>query len=198
MVVSGTPADVAWVINSQVNFCARAFLAPPQSHADVPSLTVLAHMLRTGFLHKEIREKGGAYGGGASYDSSTGTFGFYSYRDPRLAGTLETFDQAADWALSAAVDDSLREASILGVIGAMDRPGSPAGEAIGAYHNRLHRRGADFTRHLRHSVLDVTSDSIRRAVEAHLNSSAGRTAVITNKRMLEQDGSRFEFELREL
>jgi len=198
MTMTGTPKDVAWVINSQVNFCARAFLAPAQTHADAPALTVLAHMLRTGFLHREIREKGGAYGGGASYDSNAGTFGFYSYRDPRLAGTLETFAQAPAWAHDAATDNALREASILGVIGSMDRPGSPAGEAISAFHSQLNRRDAAFFRAARRDILGVTADDLRRVIDTHLNPDIGRTAVVTNRRALEQEATGLDFEVKEL
>lgn len=42
------------------------------------SLCVLARMMTAKFLHGEIREKGGAYGGGAKMGG--GLFSFYSYR----------------------------------------------------------------------------------------------------------------------
>lgn len=42
------------------------------------SLCVLARMMTAKFLHREIREKGGAYGGGARIGG--GLFSFYSYR----------------------------------------------------------------------------------------------------------------------
>ena len=43
------------------------------------------------FGHTAIREQGGAYGGGASYNAGRGSFSFYSYRDPRVEGTLKDF-----------------------------------------------------------------------------------------------------------
>lgn len=43
------------------------------------SLRVLARVMTTKFLHGEIREKGGAYGGGAKLNFD-GVFTFYSYR----------------------------------------------------------------------------------------------------------------------
>jgi Zn-dependent M16 (insulinase) family peptidase len=57
--------------------------------------------MSTHFLHREIREKGGAYGGGARYDPINGVFSFWSYRDPpsSLKNTLTTYDKALDWAL---------------------------------------------------------------------------------------------------
>jgi Zn-dependent M16 (insulinase) family peptidase len=58
---------------------------------------VLGGFLRNGFLHRAIREQGGAYGGGASHDAGIAAFRFYSYRDPRHAATLADFDAALDW-----------------------------------------------------------------------------------------------------
>lgn len=51
------------------------------SHALPPvslSLNILARMMTAKYLHGEIREKGGAYGGGARMGG--GLFTFYSYR----------------------------------------------------------------------------------------------------------------------
>ncbi len=53
-----------WVANTQVNFCARAYPTVPSDHSDSAPLTVLGGFLRNGFLHRAIREQGGAYGGG--------------------------------------------------------------------------------------------------------------------------------------
>ena len=90
----------AWAANTQVSFCAKAYPGVPVGHPDAPVLSVLSGFLRNGFLHTAVREQGGAYGGGASYDGETGAFRFYSYRDPRLSGTLEDFDRAIGWLAS--------------------------------------------------------------------------------------------------
>ena len=65
--------EIAWVTGSQVCYCAEAFQGVSREHPDAPSLTVLATVLRNGFLHTAIREKGGAYGAGATNDTSTNT-----------------------------------------------------------------------------------------------------------------------------
>jgi Zn-dependent M16 (insulinase) family peptidase len=92
----GTPIHEArqevWVTNTQVNFCARAYPTVPSGHPDAPILSVLGAFLRNGYLHRSIREQGGAYGGGASHDANIGAFRFFSYRDPRLIDTLQDFD----------------------------------------------------------------------------------------------------------
>ena len=84
---------------------------------------------RNGYLHRAIREQGGAYGAGASQDSQS-AFRFFSYRDPRISDTLDDFDRSIDWLLDNPLGDEKIEEAILGVIGSLDKPGSPAGEAI--------------------------------------------------------------------
>ena len=93
-----------WLTNTQVNFCARAYPTVPVEHPDAAPLTVLGGVMRNGFLHRAIREQGGAYGGGASQDSGIAAFRFYSYRDPRLAETLQDFDASISWMLESTHD----------------------------------------------------------------------------------------------
>ncbi len=52
------------------------------------------------YLHREIREKGGAYGGGAA-GGQPGQFNFYSYRDPNSMETVQAFHNAVVWATRA-------------------------------------------------------------------------------------------------
>ena len=51
-------------------------------------------MLSRGELHKLIREKGGAYGSGVKFNALSGSFSFYSYRDPHVQETIENFQKA--------------------------------------------------------------------------------------------------------
>ena len=76
-------------------------------------------------LHRAIREQGGAYGGGASQDSNSGAFRFYSYRDPRLEETLADFDKAIDWFMHSQHSWQSIEESILGAVSGIDKPDSP-------------------------------------------------------------------------
>jgi Zn-dependent M16 (insulinase) family peptidase len=62
--IDPSPRRTAWLINSQVQFCAAAYPAVPVDHPDAPAFMVLGGFLRNGFLHRAIREQGGAYGGG--------------------------------------------------------------------------------------------------------------------------------------
>jgi Zn-dependent M16 (insulinase) family peptidase len=50
-------------------------------------------------LLKEIREKGGAYGGGSRFNQN-GVLSFFSYRDPHVLKTYEAFEKAIQWAVN--------------------------------------------------------------------------------------------------
>ncbi len=168
-----------WVVNSQVSFCAKAFPTVPSGHPDAAALTVLAGYLRNGYLHRAIREQGGAYGGGASHDASTAAFRFFSYRDPRIAGTLDDFDASIRWMSAGEHSPAALEEAILGVIGTLDKPGSPAGEAKQDFHNR--RFGRDFAQRMafRQAILQVSLDDLVRVSETYLKPDAASVAVVT-------------------
>ncbi|WP_372964542.1 insulinase family protein [Marinobacter sp.] len=170
----------AWLTSTQVNFCAKAYATVAVDHPDAAALTVLGGFLRNGYLHRAIREKGGAYGGGAGQDSVNGVFRFFSYRDPRLADTLDDFDAALNWLHTEEHDEQALEEAILGVIGQMDRPHSPAGAARHAFHNRLFGRSPEQRARFRERVLGVTLDEMRRVAEAWLKPEDASVAVVTN------------------
>ena len=169
-----------WITNTQVNFCAQAFPTVPVNHPDAPALTVLGGFLRNGYLHRAIREQGGAYGGGASQDSNIAAFRFFSYRDPRIEGTLEDFAQSVQWLLTEKHHNDALEQAILGVIGALDKPSSPAGEAKQHFHNNLFGRTVEQRRQFRKGILQVSLDDLCKVSEQYLRPEQASTAVITN------------------
>lgn len=160
--------DQAWLIQSNVQFCASAYAAVDISHPDAAALMVLGGYLRNGFLHSAIREKGGAYGGGASYDGNACAFRFYSYRDPRLAETFQDFEASIDWLLNTEQHAYQLEESILGLVSSMDKPGSPAGEAITACYALLHDRTPAFRKAMRERLLNVTLEDIKNVAKQYL------------------------------
>ncbi len=170
----------AWSTSTQVNFCARAYPSVCAEHADAPALMVLAGFLRNNFLHRAVREQGGAYGGGASFDLDSGAFRFYSYRDPRLAETLDDFDRSIEWLLENDHEWRLVEEAILGIISAIDKPGSPAGEAKKTFHGSLHGRTPEQRRRFRARILEVREADLKRVAGTYLKPELASTAVISS------------------
>ncbi len=176
----------AWIVNTQVNFCAKVFRSVTVAHPDAAALTVAGEILRNGYLHRAIREQGGAYGSGASQDSGDGLFRFYSYRDPNSIETINHFDQSVAWLLEGGADSEKLEEAILGVISSIDKPGSPAGEAKATYLNALFGRTPEQRMEYRSRVLAVTVEDIARVVKQYLsNPEEGYEAIVTSAKTAE-------------
>ncbi|NNM80994.1 MAG: peptidase M16, partial [Burkholderiales bacterium] len=177
-----------WVANTQVNFCAKAYPTVPIEHPHAAALAVLGGFLRNGYLHRAIREQGGAYGGGAGQDSDIAAFRFFSYRDPRVAGTLEDFDKSIEWLLESKHEWRQVEEAILGVISSLDKPGSPAGEAKQAFHNALYGRTLEQRQRFRERVLKVNLEDLLEVGRTYLTPEKASIAVITSQATLDSVG----------
>jgi len=175
-----------WTTNTQVNFCAKAYPTVPSAHPDHAALSVLGGFLRNGFLHRTIREQGGAYGSGADQDGNSASFRFYSYRDPRLVETLKDYDRAIEWVLSGKPDESLVEEAILGVISSMDKSSSPAGEAKQAFYNDLFGRTREHRLHFRQQVLETQMADLQRVAGRYLLPEQASIGLISNSSKLDQ------------
>ncbi len=173
--------QIAWLYNTQVNFCATAYPTVPSSHEDAAALTVLGGFLRNGYLHGAIREQGGAYGGGATQDSSSASFRFFSYRDPRLSETLDDFERAISWLHENQHEQSQLEEAILGVISSLDKPASPAGTAKQAYYNELFGRDKQHRAKFRQEVLEVDISMLQKVAAEYLRPEKRSIGVISNK-----------------
>ena len=157
---------------------ASAYTVPAADHPDTAALMVLAPYLRNGYLHSAIRERGGAYGGGAGYDANACAFKFFSYRDPQCAETFAHFDASIEWLLNEPQTDEHLEEAILGIISGMDKPGSPAGEAVKACFANLHHRGVDWQRKMRAAILSVTVADLQRVAKQYLQGQKHVRAVL--------------------
>ncbi len=182
--VSGEEVDqpdrhTAWLTDTPVNFCGRAFRTVPVQHEDAAALAVLAGVLTNGFLHTAVREQGGAYGGGANHDLNNGVFRFFSYRDPRMTETLNDFSKAVEWLLGRQLGYQPIEESVLSLISGMDKPSSPAGEARIAFFNDLFDRDLGFREQLRQRVLSVGEEDLKRVAERYLQPELAANAVVT-------------------
>ena len=169
----------AYTTATAVNYCALAFPAVPLGHADAPGLAVAGRLLVNNILHPRIRERGGAYGSGASFAAATGTFTLTSYRDPRLAGTYDDMRDSLRWLSDCPNDPRLLKEAILGVIAGLDSPGSPAGEARSRFTGDLKGSTPKRLNAFRSRILATTITDVRRVANAWLPSTGGVCAVVT-------------------
>lgn len=113
-----------------VNFSAKALRGVPYTHPDGAKLQILSSLLTNHYLHREIREKNGAYGGGARYGGLNGIFSFYSYRDPRTLETLSTYNASVDWVLDRQFTDQEMTEAKLSIFQGIDAPISVSEEGM--------------------------------------------------------------------
>ena len=168
--------ELGWITGSQVCFCAEAFPTVNGSHPDAPILSVLATVLRNGYLHSAIREKGGAYGAGASHDSKAQVFLFYSYRDPKCKETFAEFSNSRQWALDNISAAQLEE-GILGVISSIDKPMSPAGEAGNDFMNLIQGKSQDDRLKFRARVKDCKLSDLNEMAAKYFNSESKKAVL---------------------
>ena len=181
--------ELGWITGSQVCFCAEAFQTVNSSHPDAPILSVLATVLRNGYLHSAIREKGGAYGAGASHDSKSQVFLFYSYRDPKCKETFAEFSNSREWALENISSAQLEE-GILGVISSIDKPMSPAGEAGNDFLNLIQDKSQDERLEFRARVKECSLSDLKNMAAKYFNTDPKRAVLAGEgfQKILEEEG----------
>ena len=80
------------ILPSGVNYVTESFKIPGFSHEDYAKLSVMGNILNSKYLHKFIREEGGAYGSGVSVGRNN-VLSLYSYRDPKSIETYMNFEK---------------------------------------------------------------------------------------------------------
>ncbi|KAJ1329705.1 presequence protease [Microdochium nivale] len=128
-------------------------------------LQILAQLLTHKHLHHEIREKGGAYGGGAYMKGLDGLFGFYSYRDPNPQNTLSIMRNAGRWAVDKKWSDSDLEEAKISVFQSVDAPRSVNTEGMDRFLSGI---TDEMKQKRREEMLDVTKDDVREVAQAYI------------------------------
>lgn len=183
---NGQPGRHGLVWSLPVQYVTRVFRTVSYSDPDCAPLTVLARLLRAEFLHREIREKGGAYGGMAGHNGGAGLFSMMSYRDPHLERTLKVFDDAIDWVISGQFDPLSVEEAILAVFSDLDKPLSPAG--LAAHEFACLRRGIDLDmrNRFRRQLLMVDASVLIRVAQRYLRDGQSAVAVLAGESALKR------------
>lgn len=161
-----------------VAFNVRGFKTVRYTHPDAPALLVLANYLRDTYLHRELREKGGAYGGYAQASTGGGTFYLGSYRDPNITRTYEVYDRAAAWVVDGEMDGEALKEAILGACGDVDPLESPDIKGRREATNRMTGFTREERERFKRRLLEVAESDLRRVAKAYLaNGHHAQTTV---------------------
>ena len=189
-----------WMTSTSVSFVAQAFTTVRMGHEDAPCLSVISKMLRSLYLHREIREKGGAYGGFAMYSSEEGIFSFGSYRDPNIRRTLNVYQNACDFIINGEyTDDDIKEA-VLQVCADIDKPETPGPASIKAFYRDIVNLTDEKRKKFKEALLKLSKDDIVQAAARYFNieESQKGCAVISSREKLEEANQNLKPQEREL
>jgi Zn-dependent M16 (insulinase) family peptidase len=168
-----------------VAFNVRIFKTVRYTHPDSAALLVLANYLRDTFLHKELREKGGAYGGYAQAGIGSGTFYFGSYRDPNIIRTYDIYDQAVKWVTDGKIEAEALKEAILGSCGDVDPLESPDIKGRREATNRITGFTREERERFKQRLLQVTEDDLRRVARAYLMVAHPVQATVAGPELVE-------------
>ena len=149
----------------QVYYSALALRTVPYNNGSGASLQILSRLLTHKHLHHEIREKGGAYGGGAYSRGLSGNFGMYSYRDPNPQNTLKIMEESGRWAYEKEFSDQDIEEAKLSVFQSVDAPESLSDEGMTRFLSGVDE---DMEQKKREELLDVTKVDVRNVAQKYL------------------------------
>jgi hypothetical protein len=166
-----------WSTSSAVSFVALAFKTVRMEHEDAAALSIISKILRSMYLHREIREKGGAYGGFALYSPEDGLFCFASYRDPHIVSTLQAFDNAAAFLRSGSFEEKDVNEAILQVCSEVDKPDPPGPAARKAFYRSILLLTDDLRAQYKSRLLNLTREQVIQAAEKYFNGDQEKKAV---------------------
>jgi presequence protease len=163
-----------------VAYNAKVIQTVAYNHPDAPALLALASLLTSSYTLRELREKGGAYGGFASYDPQNGLFSFSSYRDPHIRRTFEVFENALEYVLSDEI--GLREATeaLIQSGGSLDPLTSPDTLGRSRFFGDLGGYSKTRQEQFRSQLVAVTLEDLRRVASSYLGSPNFAIALISN------------------
>ena len=183
-----------WHTNTAVSFVAQAFKTVRMPHPDAPALAIISKLLRSLYLHREIREKGGAYGGFASYNYDEGFFSFGSYRDPHITRTLDVYRNACVYVMDGSYTDNDIKEAILQVCSDIDKPETPGPASIKAFYRSITGLTDQMRLDFKSRLLTLDKQQIVETARTYfdIEDSMKGTAVISGKESLEQANRQIE------
>ena len=114
------PANEGLTIPAQVNYVAKGANLYDLGYKLHGSYIPVTNHLNMTWLWERIRAQGGAYGGFCTFERDSGIFGFMSYRDPNLLGSLDNYDGSAAFLQNLEMSEDDLTRAIIGAIGRLD------------------------------------------------------------------------------
>ena len=137
-------------------------------------LLLAKKILSLEYLWQKIRVENGAYGCGATPNAAK-RLDMWSYRDPQIRTTLDTFEKAAEYLSALKLSDRAVEDYIISVVRGLDNPQLPRTAAYIASLFTLVGKSDDALQQERDELLSATLGDINdigKALEKSVNSAS--------------------------
>ncbi len=180
------PAPEGLTIPAQVNYVAKGANLFELGYTRRGSIEVILNCLRTTYLWEKVRIQGGAYGAFCVFDAQSGVFGYGSYRDPNLLGTLANYDGVAAFLRRLELSEEELVKNIIGVIGALDAYQLPDAKGYTALQRYLIGYSDAARQQYRDEILGTTAADFAALADAvEKVNEAGRIVVLGSADALE-------------
>lgn len=179
------------IIEAPIAFTAYGFLTPNMMDPSSPALSVSTDLMENTFLHKKVREQGGAYGCRANYNPTTGNYYFYSYRDPHVKLTYEAFQEGIKRIAAGKFTNRNLEEAKLGAIQGLDSPVSPGSRASTSYSQFREGYSKEKRQEFRDHLINTTKEDVIEAVKTHLQGKEGRKVTFGSETLMNNENPGF-------
>ena len=172
----------------QVAFSACTIPAPHLSAPSAPFLSIGASLVSSDYLLPELRFKGNAYGAGLTYKRDASLLNFFSFRDPHIAETIETYRRALDFVRKADWSQEVIDNGILTIVKATEAPFRPNETSAIAANRELLGLTDEWRIAWREAVLSATPEKVKKALLDALEEGMphASVAVVASEEMLHE------------
>jgi Zn-dependent M16 (insulinase) family peptidase len=160
-------------------------------HKFTGAMRVLETILRYEYLWTKIRIQGGAYGATVRFDSN-GLGVFASYRDPKLAESLQAYYDLPAWLEKEEFSARELDKYVIGTISGMDTPLTNTMRLDAVTTSWLKNVTDDLRQQARNEVLDVTNEDLQALAPVIRDMlSDGLICVVGGKQPIEANAEKF-------
>ncbi len=150
----------AFMTAGQVQYVAKAGNFLNKGLPYTGALRMLKMIMGYDYLWNQVRVKGGAYGCMSGFSKNGDSF-FVSYRDPNLAKTLETYENAVDYLRNFSGDDRTMTQYLIGAISDLDTPLTPQSKGLRSLSAYMTKQTKEDFQKERDELLAANEETIR-------------------------------------
>jgi hypothetical protein len=168
------------IVPAQIGFAGAAMPAAEYRRPEHARESMLAHILKTGYLWEKIRMEGGAYGAGAGANGTERAFVFSSYRDPRAVESLEVFCSALEKIRDEGIDQANLDKALIALVGNELKPLAPGTKGFIGFRRSLYGITDEQRQNKLESMIAATPGDIRESASrlAGRYENAPKTLVV--------------------